>query len=85
MIRSAATTSGPPVSAGGCAMATARYTSMIVLPGERGLARQHLEQDRADREQVGGGDERLALPLLRRHVARRPDDRARRGERRRRS
>jgi hypothetical protein len=33
MIRSAATTSAPPVSAGGSAMATARYTSMIVPPG----------------------------------------------------
>ena len=44
---------------------------------ERGLARQHLEEDRADREQVGGGAEDLALPLLGRHVAWGPHERPR--------
>ncbi len=62
-LRPAATTSVPPVSAGGCAMATARYTSMMVVPGKAGFPH-----------------ERLALPLLRRHVARRPDDSAGRRE-----
>jgi len=37
MTRSAAITSGPPVSAGGSAIATARKTSMMVPPGNAGL------------------------------------------------
>ena len=50
---------------------------------ERHLARQHLEEHRRQREEIGAGVERLATHLLRRHVVRCPDDGAGLGEARR--
>ena len=47
---------------------------------ERHLARQHLEEHRRQREEIGAGVERLATHLLRRHVVRSPDDGAGLGE-----
>ena len=44
------------------------------LPRERRVADQQLEEDGADREQIGSRVERIAGELLGRHVVRRPHD-----------
>ena len=77
MTRSAAITSGPPVSAGGSAIATARKTSMMVLPGNAGLPASISKRiaPTANRSEAGLSD--LALPLLGRHVAGGPHQRPR--------
>ena len=63
-------------SGGGSSRNTALTTCAVVSPRERSRAGEHFVEDRAEAEDVGARIERLALCLLRRHVRRRPEDRA---------
>ncbi len=76
MTRSIAATAGDPPSAGGCSCSVACRTSKMVRPPKAGRPGEHLEQRRARRKQIAAQVHGLALDLLGRHVARRPQHHA---------